>query len=113
MSESSCASAVARGLQAEHQRGREAAGVGAMEHAAGVRAGGQQPADRLAVGVEHARVLVDPQAGEGEGDRGDDLDHVVRRVDQRRGVEPAAGSSSPASHWRLNSSSVSRAASPG
>ena len=79
------------GLQAEHQRGREAAGVGAMEHAAGIRTGGQQPANRLSVGAEHARALVDPQAGEGEGDRGDDLDHVVRGRHERRGVEPASG----------------------
>ena len=62
-----------------------------MEHAAGVRTGGQQPANRLSVGAEHARPLVDPQAGEGEGDRGDDLDHVVRRRHERRGVEPASG----------------------
>ena len=52
-----------RRLQAEHQRGRKPAGVRAVEHAAGVGAGGEQPGDRRPVAVEHARVLVDPQPG--------------------------------------------------
>ena len=101
-----------RGLQAEHQRRGQAARVRAVVHAAGIRAGGEQPGDRRSLGVEDARARVDPQSAEGERDRRDHLDHVVGRVTSGAGSNPRPGSSSPASHCRLNSSIASREASP-
>src|SRR6266545_4519547 len=77
-----------RGREAEHQRAGDAPGVRPHVEAAGVRARREQSRDRLPAVVEHPCPGVDADAVEGEGDRRDGLDDVVRRLVEGEPVQP-------------------------
>src|ERR1700748_3429370 len=68
----------------------QALAVCAVEPAAAARPGGEQSGNHPSRLIEHPRLGIDPQAAEREGDGRNDLDHVIRRIDQRRRVELAA-----------------------
>lgn len=73
-------------LQAEDERIRDAAGVGAHEDTARLCASGEQPGDRRFAVAEDACLRVDPETGEAERDRRNHLDDGVGRFGQRSDV---------------------------